>query len=93
MGCDSDRRNYRVTGTKIRRVLGFMPRWTLEQGVEQVIGAIREGKVRDYRDARYSNVKFLGEEGLRLLATQKNWAWELINETAARPPLPVEQAA
>ncbi|GIV19731.1 MAG: hypothetical protein KatS3mg023_1482 [Armatimonadota bacterium] len=89
MGSDGDRRNYRVNFGKIRRVLGFKPRWTLEQGVQQVIEALRSGMIKDYRDARYSNVKFLSEEGVsRLFRYQNGWAHALINE-APRSQQPV----
>ncbi|MCS6830574.1 MAG: NAD(P)-dependent oxidoreductase, partial [bacterium] len=81
MGVDGDRRNYRVNFSKIRRVLGFQPKWTLELGIQQVIDALRSGVIRDYRDARYSNVKFLSEEGVsRLFRYQNGWAHALINE-------------
>lgn len=81
MGADGDRRNYRVNFSKIRRVLGFQPKWTLEQGVQQVIDALRSGVIRDYRDARYSNAKFLSEEGVsRLFRYQNGWAHALIND-------------
>ena len=59
MGQDSDRRNYRVDFTKIRRALKFNPKWTVEMGAHQVIDAIQSGQVQDYRAAKYSNVKYL----------------------------------
>jgi nucleoside-diphosphate-sugar epimerase len=59
MGSDADRRNYRVNFDKIRNTLGFLPEWTVEQGVQQVIEAIRTGKVNDYRATKYSNAKYL----------------------------------
>ena len=59
MGSDIDRRNYRVSFDKIRNVLGYTAQWTIEQGVQQVIDAIRTGLVRDYRLPQYSNVKYL----------------------------------
>lgn len=64
LGQDGDRRNYRVSFAKIREELGFRPRWTLEDGINQVLEAIRSGQVEDYHEAQYSNVKFLTEEGL-----------------------------
>lgn len=83
MGADSDRRNYRVNFNKIRRLLGFEPKWTLEQGVLQVIEALRSGLIEDYRDARYSNVKFLSEEGVfRVLRYENGWAYALISEAS-----------
>jgi nucleoside-diphosphate-sugar epimerase len=93
MGPDGDRRNYRVNFSKIRRVLGFRPQWTLEQGVQQVIDALRSGVIQDYRDARYSNVKFLSEEGASLLSREQNgWAHALINEVP-RVQQPVDHEA
>jgi nucleoside-diphosphate-sugar epimerase len=81
-GEDIDPRNYWVNFNKITRTLGFVPKWTVDQGVEQVIHAIRSGKVYDYKDAKYSNVKFLTEEGIFRLARRENgWAYQLLNET------------
>jgi nucleoside-diphosphate-sugar epimerase len=81
-GTDRDQRNYRVDFSKIRNVLNFYPQWTVEQGVQQVIEAIQSGRVVDYRDARYSNVKFLSEEGaFRLTRLENGWAYELIKDT------------
>lgn len=82
-GDDVDKRNYWVNFNKITKELGFSPKWTVDQGVEQVISAIQSGKVVDYRDAKYSNVKFLTEEGIYRLARNENgWAYQLINETS-----------
>jgi nucleoside-diphosphate-sugar epimerase len=81
MGSDVDRRNYRVNFSKIRHILGFVPQWTVEQGIQQVIARIQSGQIADYRDAKYSNVKFLSEEGVaRLIRPHNGWAYELINE-------------
>src|SRR5262249_39359778 len=60
----ADRRDYRVNFAKIHGTLGFWPEWTLAQGIEQVLEALRGGQVDDYRQARYNNAKFLREEGL-----------------------------
>src|SRR5262245_5021809 len=82
MGVDTDRRNYRVNFSKITNILGFKPQRNIEQGVQQVIDAIKEGRIKDYRDAKYSNVKFLGERGTsHLIHRQNGWAYELLNET------------
>jgi hypothetical protein len=81
MGADTDFRNYRVDFSKIKKMLGFTPEWTLEQGVKQVIAAFEKGEVRDYRSPMYSNVKFLVEEAnSRLIRREKGWAHELIKE-------------
>jgi nucleoside-diphosphate-sugar epimerase len=84
MGSDTDVRNYRVNFDKINRALGFEPQWTVEAGVSQVIQAVESGEVEDYRDAKYSNVKFLNEEGLLHLHLDRpkdRWAYDLINDT------------
>jgi nucleoside-diphosphate-sugar epimerase len=86
-----DPRNYWVNFNKINRGLGFRPEWTVEAGIDQVIQALRSGKIFDYRDARYSNVKFLTEEGIYRLARSGNgWAYELLNETANSPTVLVD---
>lgn len=78
---DGDRRNYRVNFTKVQQALGFAPQWTLEQGINQVVEAIKSGKVIDYSNAKYSNVKFLSEEGMpRNINRQNGWAYEMMNE-------------
>lgn len=75
-----DPNNYQVSSSKISKVLEFAPRWTVQQGIDQVIDAIREGKIADYRDARYSNVKFLrGEAILRLNRHEEGWAYQIMN--------------
>jgi hypothetical protein len=81
---EADHRNYRVSFSKIRNRLEFVPRWTVEQGVRQVLEAFQTGRVRNYREAKYSNVKFLSEEGIfRLVRRDSNWAHELIEDTSA----------
>lgn len=80
-GLDGDRRNYRVNFSKIGNMLGFAPQRTLEQGIQQVIEAIEAGKVKDYRDAKYSNVKYLGEARTsHLIDCESDWAYQLLNE-------------
>jgi nucleoside-diphosphate-sugar epimerase len=61
-GDDTDRRNYRVSFAKIRRHLGFTPRYTVADGILEIKAAIEAGRIRDYRDARYSNYKTLSNE-------------------------------
>jgi nucleoside-diphosphate-sugar epimerase len=61
---DTDPRNYRVSFAKIRQRLDFVPQWTLEQGIQQVLEAIARGEIVDYRDPKYSNVQFLSAQGI-----------------------------
>jgi nucleoside-diphosphate-sugar epimerase len=85
---DTDKRNYWVNFNKIQRTLDFQPNWTVETGVEQVIEAILSGKVDDYRNAKFSNVKFLTEEGIYLLGRRESgWAQQLIAEASGEPAL------
>ena len=63
MGSDTDLRNYRVDFTKAKQILNLSPNWTVERGIEQVMTAIQSGQVTNYQEAKYSNVKFLKEEG------------------------------
>lgn len=75
---DGDRRNYRVDFRRIRDILGFQPKWTLEAGVRQIMDALRSDRVIDYRDSRYSNVKFLSEEGAEVLQARGDWVDHLL---------------
>jgi nucleoside-diphosphate-sugar epimerase len=76
---DEDPRNYRVNFSRIRTALNFKPEWTLESGIQQVIEAVRSGKVIDYHHSKYSNVKFLSEQtGHPKLKINGNWAKEML---------------
>jgi nucleoside-diphosphate-sugar epimerase len=77
-----DHRNYRVSFQKIARHLGFAPKWSLADGIEQVLEAIAAGDITDYHDPRYSNAKLL-EEGTSKL-DQDQWARELIRDLSGR---------
>lgn len=76
LGQDGDRRNYRVDFSKIHHQLGFKPQWTVESGVNQVIDAIRSGRIRDYRDPAYSNVKYLSEDSSSEVLKRYYAGWE-----------------
>jgi len=70
----TDKRNYRVSFTKIRNTLGYEPRWTLEEGVQQVVEAIASGEVEDYLDPKYSNVKFFRDNGaIEIISADDGW--------------------
>ena len=65
---------------------GFTPNWTVEDGVCQVVQAIQNGYVLDYRDAQYSNERFLSEMGAGGLAPpQIRWAHDLVRAPAPAP--------
>jgi nucleoside-diphosphate-sugar epimerase len=73
---DGDRRNYRVDFKKIRDVLGFHPKWKVEDGIQQVIAALRSGKITDYKAPEYSNLKYLAEESSARGVRQYYGGWE-----------------
>jgi dTDP-D-glucose 4,6-dehydratase len=83
MGRDTDARNYRVSFSKIRRALDFVPKWSLENGVRQVMKALISGTVRDYKDSRYSNVKFLTDDRNSQLMRTTGWERKLIEEASS----------
>lgn len=88
---NADRRNYRVDFRRIHETLGFSPSWSLESGIRQVISAIDEGKVVNYRDPSYYNVQVINAERGRLNA-QKDWADQLI-QTSSSPYTPTVHAS
>jgi len=64
-----DSRNYRVSAKKARQVLGFRPRWTIDDGIEQIKSLLQSGRIKDVDNPRYRNhsfLKTLGAESLRV---------------------------
>lgn len=60
-----DLRSYHVSSEKIKRVLGWSPKRTIEDAVIDLCRAFREGKLpNSLTDARYFNVKAIQESGL-----------------------------
>lgn len=66
-----DRRDYRVNFSKIQRVLGFHAAVPLEEGVREMVEAVRSGAVTDWKDPVYSNVKTLKEAGMNILKFER----------------------
>ncbi len=82
MGADSDARNYKVSFQRIRKEIGFLPKWSVEKGIRQVCEAFNNGKIHDYKDSHFSNVKFLSEEGSYILnKREKEWWQSLLTDT------------
>lgn len=77
----ADKRNYRVSFARIRNELGFVPRWTVIQGIRQVVEAVANGQIEDYRDPRYSNAKSLEAGGVTRI--RDKWLDEVINSVSA----------
>jgi nucleoside-diphosphate-sugar epimerase len=60
-GEDTDLRNYRVSFQKIRRELGFCCRYTVKDGIHEIVDAIRRGSISDPFHRKYSNYKTLND--------------------------------
>ena len=56
-----DARNYRVNSDKARADLGFKPRWSIEDGIQEVADAITQKRIKDVAKPRFNN-----SENLRL---------------------------
>lgn len=81
-----DNRNYRVRFDKIRNVLNFQPRYTVRDGIQEIMDAFATGKIADYRDPRYSNFGFLKLNGeLRPISVEDvgGWDWVKLSATDA----------
>jgi len=49
----SDKRDYRVSSDKIKYMLGYEPRKTVEDGIMEIKSKIDAGMVRNYKDPKY----------------------------------------
>ena len=57
-----DNRSYHVNSEKIKRVLGFQPRFTIEDAILSIADAWKAGRIRDpFKNALYSNIKRMQE--------------------------------
>ena len=54
-----DTRNYRVSAERAIKELGFRPRWSLDDGIEEIKQLVVEGRIRDTSLDRYSNHAYL----------------------------------
>lgn len=71
-----DARNYNVSFNRAHDTLGFKTKWTLEDGIKQVIRKFESGDIEDYSQSQYSNVKHLHEQGLKTLSSEELFNWE-----------------
>ncbi|MFH1903542.1 MAG: NAD-dependent epimerase/dehydratase family protein [Candidatus Omnitrophota bacterium] len=61
-----DIRSYHISGKKIQRELGFIPRHTIEDGARDLIKAFRNGKLpNSLTDIRYYNIKMMKHINLK----------------------------
>ncbi len=73
---DGDARNYNVSFDKSSTILNFKAKWSLEDGIKQVIQKFESGEIQDYSKAKYSNVKHLHDQGLAALSPLEFASWE-----------------
>ena len=56
--------------------MNFNAKWTLDEGINQVINKLENGEIEDYSSSNHSNVKHLHEEGLKVLNEEDSSDWE-----------------
>lgn len=81
-----DNRNYRVRFDKICNALRFQPRFTIRDGVQEVIDAFTRGEIADYRNPLYSNsscLKLNGELQSIFVEGAEGWEWVKLSATDA----------
>ena len=55
-----DIRSYRISSEKIERVLGFVPKRTIKDGIRDLVGAFQSGKLTDpLNNILYHNIKMM----------------------------------
>jgi len=80
-----DNRNYRVCFDKIQNVLNFQPKFTVRDGVQEIIDAYATGHICDYRDPSCNNLVYLRQNGhLRrlLLGDRQDREWVKLSAMA-----------
>jgi nucleoside-diphosphate-sugar epimerase len=69
---NTDRRSYRVSFEKIKRILRFRCTRSIEDGLAEIKAAFERRQITDYRDPYYSNVQFLKKHGSPLHRDRKD---------------------
>jgi nucleoside-diphosphate-sugar epimerase len=54
-----DTRNYRVSSQKARSELNFQPRYTIDEGIEEIKFLLESYRIKDIENPRYTNQAFL----------------------------------
>ena len=61
-----DTRNYRVSSEKARRVLGFNPTHSIDDGIEEIKSLLEMRRIKDISNVRYTNDGYLAKFGTHL---------------------------
>ncbi len=81
-----DHRSYHILSEKIRRELGFVPRYTVEDAVRELVAAFDAGLIRNsMTDPRYYNIKVL--QARQLPSVPEGRPTEQPGPQVHRPPL------
>ena len=54
-----DNRNYRVSSKKAEGAFGFAPRYSVDDGIDEVRELLEQGRIKDVGSPRYSNSDFI----------------------------------
>lgn len=54
-----DNRSYMTSGDKLTRSIGFTPSISVEDGVKEIVDALRQGKYKDYDNPIYYNMRWM----------------------------------
>lgn len=54
-----DTRNYRVNSKKARDIFGFVPKHSIDDGIEELKFLVETGRIKDINASRYSNQAYL----------------------------------
>ncbi len=74
---NEDARNYNVSFEKIENKLGFKPKFSLDEGILQVVEKFNETKdTFDYSSPLYSNFMHMSENGRDVLGSLEYVGWE-----------------
>ena len=65
-------------------LLGFCPSWTVEKGINQVVEAFNNGKIKDYKDPKYSNVQSLLNDIDGQLDYSTGWEEQIIEDSVSK---------
>lgn len=79
---DEDRRDYRVCFDKLASI-GFSMKWTLDEGIQQVVDTVKRQCIINYYDPKYSNALFLKlNAGSALARPDHDWARKMTAASA-----------
>lgn len=91
---EEDNRNYRVSFEKIRKAINYQPRYSVRDGVLEIMHAFHTGAITDYKDPRYSNYSFLSNNReLQRALQEDSVAWDWIGLQAVDEAAPTERTS